>query len=107
MIQLAVLPLVLCMLFETAEHVSYSLAGDPGHRRVRWLATGVGLHLLLLIAWLWLLTILPLGVALPLRGASYITIVLAGRILLSERVGRRCLLGVGTIVVGLALVGAA
>ena len=107
MIQLAVLPLALCILLETAEHVSYSVAGDPGHRRERWLAAGVGHHLLLLLAWLWLLTILPLGVALPLRGASYITIALAGRILLSERVGRRCLVGVGTIAVGLALVGAA
>ena len=74
---------------------------------MQWLTTGVGLHLLVLIAWLWLLTILPLGVALPLRGASYLTIALAGRLVLSERVGRRYLLGVCMIVIGLAFVGAA
>ena len=33
MMRFAVMPLALCILLETAEQVSYSLAGDPGRRR--------------------------------------------------------------------------
>ncbi len=104
MVVLAVLPLALCILFETAEHVAYSLAGHRPIYRTAWIACGIGVHLMLLAAWLWLLTVLPLGMALPLRGADYLTIALAGRVLFHEQLTQRSWIGIVAIIGGLALI---
>ncbi len=100
----AILPLALCVSVETAEQMAYGLAGIQRHQRRRWIALGISLHLLLLALWCWLLTLLPLGVAVPLAGASYLTIALASWVILRERVNRRCWIGIVTIVVGVALI---
>ena len=95
------LPLVLCVLLETVEHLAFSLAGRRPSARLRWMASGVALHLIALVVWLWLLTLLPLGVAMPLMGAAYITIPLASRWCFRERVDAARWLGIGAIVLGL------
>ncbi len=105
MVPLAViLSLGLCVILDTAEHVAYSLVGRLPHRRVRWVVLGVGLHVVALAIWLWLLTRIPLGQALPLRGSGYITIALAGRVLFKEQVKAVAWMGIGVIVLGVALI---
>jgi len=104
MLTQTVLPLTLCLGVETAQQITFSLAGSRPHQRVCWTALGIGLHLILLGLWCWLLTLLPLGVAAPLTGASYLTIALASHFLLKERVSRRGWIGVVGIVIGFALI---
>ena len=104
MVTQALLPLILCIGLETAEHTTYGLAGCQPHRRFTWITLGVGLHLMLLAVWCWLLTLLPLGVAVPLASASYLTIALAGQVVLRERVNRRCWIGIISIVLGMVLI---
>ena len=80
----AVVPWLVCVLCETSEHLAYRMAGRVPRRRLAWTALGVGWHVLLLVLWFWLLTLVPLGVAMPLMGASYVTTAFASR-LLSKR----------------------
>ncbi len=100
----AVLSLAACVVFDTGEHVAYGLVGRKPHQRAAWIALGVGLHVIALLVWLWLLTLMPLGRALPLRGGGYITIALAGRLLFNEWVGMAAWAGIALIVVGVALI---
>ena len=104
MVAHALLPLTLCIGIETAEHLAFSLAGSQSHRRLAWTALGIGLHVILLALWCWLLVLIPLGVATPLAGMSYLTIALASQFLLGERVNHRGWIGVFSIAVGFALI---
>ncbi len=104
MVAHAVLPLTLCIGVETTEHLAFSLAGSQSHRRFAWTALGIGLHLMLLALWCWLLVLIPLGVATPLTGVSYLTIAIASQFLLRERVSHRGWIGVFSIAVGFALI---
>jgi len=51
-----------------------------------------------------LLTLVPLGVAMPLMGASYVTTAFASRLLFKENVDGRRWLGIVVITAGLALI---
>ena len=104
MIAQAVLPLTVCIAVETAEQLAYSRAGSQAHHRLAWTALGVCLHLVLLASWCWLLLLIPLGIATPLTGLSYLTIALASQVVLRERVSRRCWIGVLSIFTGFALI---
>ncbi len=100
----AALPLMLCIGVETVQHLAFSLAGSQPHRHLAWMTLGIGLHLVLLALWCWLLALIPLGVATPLTGMSYLTIALASQFLLGERVNHRGGIGVFSIAVGFALI---
>lgn len=104
MVAQAVLPLALCIGVETAQQVAFSLAGLRLHQRHLWFALGISLHLVLVALWCRLLTVLPLGVALPLSGASYLTVAFVSQILLKEPVSRQRWIGIATIVIGFALI---
>ena len=104
MLTQAVLPLTACLGVETAQQIAFSVAGSRCHQRFLWTALGIGLHLILLGLWCWLLTLLPLGVAAPLTGASYLTVALASHFVLKERVSRRGWIGIVGIVIGFALI---
>ena len=101
---LVIVPLALCILLETAEQLSFSMAGRQPRRRLAWTVAGIVLHLVVLAVWLWLLLLLPLGVAMPLMGAGYITIPLASRWLFHERVDLKRWAGIAAIVAGLACI---
>ena len=107
LLMLAAIPLAWCVLLDTAEQLAYSVAGRRSRGRLGWLSLGVSFHLLALLGWLWLLRMLPLAIALPLRGASCLTITAAGAVILREQVNRRQWMGVFAIMIGLALVGGA
>ena len=104
MITQALLPLTLCVGIETIQHLAFSLAGSQPHRRIAWIALGIGLHLVLLALWCWLLMLMPLGVVTPLTGVSYLTIALASQFLLGERIDQRGWVGVASIAFGFALI---
>ncbi len=104
MIVQAAVPLSLYVVAETTEQLAYSLAGTRPHGRLVWIILGIMLHLVLLASWCWLLLLVPLGVATPLTGLTYVTIALASRVVLRERVSRRCWAGVLCIVIGFALI---
>ncbi len=93
-----------CVLLETVEQVAYRRGSSTARARWAWIGSGVCCHILGLAAWLWLLALLPLGVALPLMGINYATIALAGRYFFSERLGPAHLVGIGCIVLGVGLI---
>ncbi len=100
----AVIPWVACILCETLEQLAYRMAGRAPRRRLAWAALGISWHVLLLIVWFWLLTLVPLGVAMPLMGASYVTTAFASWLLFQENVDVHRWLGIVVITVGLALI---
>jgi len=102
----SILLVIGCILLETCEHLAYRMAGWVTSQRLAWTSIGVGTHLLVLVVWFRLLTLVPLGIAMPLMGGSYLTTALAGRVLFGERVDRSRWLGITAIVSGLLLIGA-
>ena len=95
-----------CVLLETCEHLAYRMAGRAADQRITWTTVGVGTHLFVLAIWFRLLTRVPLGIAMPLMGGSYLTTALASRVLFRERVDRSRWLGITAIVSGILLIGA-
>jgi drug/metabolite transporter (DMT)-like permease len=96
-----------CLLLETLEQSLYRLAGRTDNDRRRYLGTVVPAiltHLVRLTLWYLVLRWVRLGVAVPLMGATYLTIALVGKIFFHERVDRRRWLGTGLIMAGFVLV---
>lgn len=91
-----------CILIETGEQSLYRLSS--GVSRWRCLPPAIALHATGLGLWLLLLRRVPLGVALPLMGANFVMIVVAGRLLFKESVTPRRWAGVALVVMGFALV---
>lgn len=104
---IAVLLLGICVALETVEHLAFGMVGRMPAKAWGWRAAGVALHLVLLAVWFLLLKVVPLGIAMPLMGASYVTIALSSRVLFQEQVNLRRWIGIGAIVAGLALIGGA
>ena len=87
-----------CIVIETVEQVLYRMGSVAPDRGMRFIAPAVGLHALGLALWYFLLRVTPLGVALPLMGAQYITIALAGKVLFREPVDLPRWIGIAVIV---------
>ena len=49
----------------------------------------------------------PLGVLLPLMGANFVTVAIAGRVLFGEQITRRRAVGIALVAIGFVLVGIA
>ncbi len=94
----------LCILFETGEQVAYTFSGKLADKKALCIATGVGVHLLKIASWYGVLRIMPLGIATPLMGATYISIPLVSRCLFGEEVNRQRWIGIGIILIGLWLI---
>lgn len=69
-----------------------------------WIALGVTVYALEFVLWFAALSRTRLSVAFPFTALGYAGVVLASRFILGERVSARRWIGVGTIVVGVALV---
>lgn len=100
----AYLMLFVCIVTETLEQVFFKLSEQSPHRQFLYTSAGVLFYGLHMLAWFWVLTILPLGVALPLMGASYITVALASQLLFGEKIQRQRWMGIFLIIVGLCCV---
>lgn len=98
------------------KHGMDALGGDEAHFGLRTLGralrsapiwAGVLVHVLEFGLWIEILGRLPLSVAFPLESISYVTVLLATRLILREAVPPRRWLGVGLICAGIAVLGAA
>ncbi|MBY0403957.1 MAG: EamA family transporter [Cyanobacteria bacterium] len=94
---------VLCVFLETVEQLAYN-ASSVWSRRKLWLSLGITCHMIGLGLWFWLLTFIPLGVAVPLMGANYITVAFASQYLFHEKVTPVRWMGIACIVLGLMMV---
>ncbi len=101
---IAILPFIICIICETLQQFSYSLAGKNPEKKFVFLGFGVFFYLIMLVSWYWLLTILPLGVATPLMGTSYATVCLASSIFFKEQIDFKHWGGIALIIVGLGLI---
>lgn len=79
------------------------LVGALGRKEI---ILGLAVYVLESVAWIATLSYLPLGLAFSLFSLNNVTILLASRLLLDERISRRRWLGVCIIIVGIVLVGA-
>ena len=68
---------------------------------------GIVVHVAEFAVWIEILGHLPLSVAFPLESISYVTVLLATRVLLRETVPLRRWLGVALICAGIAVLGVA
>ena len=71
-----------------------------------WLWTGVGCYALEFVLWAAFLSLVPLGRGVLLGSINIVVIVLAGRLLLRERLTRWRIAGIGLVTAGVAIVGA-
>ncbi|MGH8214939.1 MAG: DMT family transporter [Rhodanobacteraceae bacterium] len=70
----------------------------------RWIALGVAVYALEFVLWFAALSRVELSIAFPFAALGYAGVVLASRFILRERVSMRRWIGIGAIVVGVALV---
>ena len=101
---IAIVPFIICIIFETLQQLSYSLAGKQPDKKFLFFGLGIFFYLTILISWYWLLTILPLGIATPLMGASYATVCLVSSIFLKEQIDFKHWGGIALIIIGLGFV---
>ncbi len=96
-----------CIAGETAEQVLYRLGGRrKGAQYAVCVVPAIAIHVCRMALWYLLLRFLPLGVALPLMGSSYIAVALVGRLMFNEPVDRKRWLGTCLVVAGVVLVAA-
>ncbi len=101
---IATIPFILCIIFETLQQLSYSQAGKNSNTKIKFLTLGVGCYFMMLVTWYWLLNLLPLGVATPLMGASYITVALGSKLFFKEQITLVHWVGIIAIITGLGVI---
>lgn len=94
---------VLAAFTETLEQAQYKLAARHPEARWRWWAGGIVCHVAGFVMWFYLLSKLPLGIALPLTGLCYVTTAIGSKVLLSEKIGPLRQLGMALILGGLVV----
>jgi drug/metabolite transporter (DMT)-like permease len=99
----------LCIAAETALELCYKRAADAGDgvagalmNPFAWL--GIGLWAVQAVAWIFALSALPLAVAYPVNCLTYVTVPLAGWLVLRERLSWRQVWASVLIASGVALV---
>lgn len=70
----------------------------------RWIALGVAVYALEFVFWFAALSRTELSIAFPFAALGYVGVVLASRYILKERISPRRWIGIGAIVLGVALV---
>ena len=71
-----------------------------------WIVAGFLGYCLEAVAWMFVVGHAPLSVVGPMAALSYVGAILAGRLFLGERAGRRRWLAAGLVTIGAGLVGA-
>src|SRR5579875_2312611 len=80
------------------------LQAGRGPRGVRFGGVGVLVYVLEFVLWFSALSRAQLSFAFPFAALTYVGVVLASRLVLRERISLRRWVGIGTIVLGVALV---
>lgn len=77
-----------------------AVAGNP------WIFAGIASYAVEAVCWMFVLGHAPLSAVGPMAALSYVAAIVAGRLFLGERAGRRRWLAAGLITLGAGLVGA-
>ncbi|HEY9746506.1 MAG TPA: EamA family transporter [Oculatellaceae cyanobacterium] len=93
-----------CVVFETCQQIAFSLSGRLKAQKWRWLILGAVCYLVELFFWFRVLELLPLGIAVPLISANYITVSLASHFLFGEHLDVRHWGGIACIVLGMVFI---
>ena len=101
---IALFAMLLTVVLETAQQLAFKQASRQPERKIAWTSVGIVIHVPHLAVWFFSLSLLPLTIAAPLLGASYVTVPLASQLFFRERVTPRRWLGIAAIVVWLLLV---
>ena len=67
---------------------------------------GIAVHVIEFAIWIEILGRLPLSIAFPLESISYVTVLVASRLLLREHIPARHWAGIGLICAGIVVLGA-
>lgn len=102
----AALTVVLDVIGQIAFKLGLSQDDAPLVRRLlnSAILLGVAIYGVELVLWLLVLTLAPLSVAFPFAALAYCGVVLAGRLVLKERVSVRRWIGAGVVTAGVTLV---
>ena len=101
----AFLVLGICILLETIEQTVFSLSGRIPKQWMQWIGIGIAIHFVATLCWFWLLSLLPLGVAMPMMGGCYVSVCMVSWLLFKERISPLRWVGVMSIITGLILIG--
>ncbi len=101
---IAIIPFAICIFFETFQQICYKQAKKNPEKKVFFISLGITMYLILLLSWFYLLTMIPLGIATPLMGASYITVTIASKIIFKEQISLIHWIGIAAIISGLTLI---
>lgn len=71
-----------------------------------WILVGIASYAVEAVCWMFVLGHAPLSAVGPMAALSYVGAIVAGRLFLGERAGRRRWLAAGLITIGAGLVGA-
>jgi undecaprenyl phosphate-alpha-L-ara4N flippase subunit ArnE len=100
----AVLTVILCVTMETIEQLCYKRVGhNPSFSKVFVVIAFIS-DAFKAASWFYLLTLLPLGVALPMMGINFVSISLTSKLIFKEKVDRWRWLGIVLIICGLCLI---
>lgn len=99
-----IFPLLACIALETFQQISYTLSERVPTKRILFLTLGILSYLFILIGWFWVLKLLPLEVASPLMGITYITVSIASKILFKEKIDTFHWCGIVVIFIGVGLI---
>jgi len=101
---IAALAIAITISIETLEQLVFKTASKLSAYRKYLLALGVAFHICQLGAWFFVLTLLPLGIAAPLMGATYVTVAIGSRLVFGEKIDKRRAIGIAAIIIGLAII---
>ncbi len=101
---IAIIPFAVCIFFETFQQICYKQSKKTPKKKILFISLGIAFYLMLLVTWFYLLTMIPLGIATPLMGASYITVTIASKVIFKEQIDFLHWFGIATIIGGLILI---
>lgn len=104
MLAIAFLGVAITILLETGQQLAFKHASKSGKPNPLWLVFGACMYAPQQLCWMFTLTLLPLAIAAPLLGASYVTVPLASKLVFGEKLSPKRWMGILFIVVGIALI---
>lgn len=102
---MAVFVVLLCIVLETLEQTVFTLSSRIPAQWVFWIGMGILVHIVATACWFWLLTLVPLGVAMPMMGGCYATVCIVSWLFFKERIRWLHWVGIVSIIFGLFLIG--
>ncbi len=85
----APLGVAVTILLETAQQLAFKHASKSDSPKPRWMLAGAGLYIPQQLCWMFTLTMLPLAIAAPFLGASYVTVPFASSIIFKEKINAK------------------